>query len=95
MRSSSGWIGHVLAAEIREGACFAHFQPFVTSGGTMQPFVVRIGADLSKTTTAIRSHLYSYSSGGKIGRSGKAIELRADQLISFSVSPCLPAIALP
>jgi hypothetical protein len=91
--ASSGWVGHILCAEIREGVCLAHFEPFVTPGGRMQAFMVRLATDTGSNEFVVRSHLYLYYAKGKIGRySGDALQIRPDQL-NLANSLCAPAIA--
>jgi hypothetical protein len=75
---SSGFVGHLLCAEIDSGECRAHFEPFVTPSGRMQAFQIRLGRDSMRQGSAIRSHLHLYYGRGKVGRySGDA--LRVDQ----------------
>jgi hypothetical protein len=89
---SSGWIGHLLCAEIREGACLAHFEPFVTQSGRMRAFMVRLAFDPEAEDSAVRSHLHLYYAQGKVGRySGDAVEIRPDQL-NLGVLSCAPVI---
>lgn len=90
---SSGWIGHILCAEIREGAFLAHFEPFVTQGGRMRAFMIRLAVDPEVKDARARSHLHLYYSQGKVGRySGDALEMHPDQL-NLGVLSCASVIA--
>jgi hypothetical protein len=90
---SNGWVGHLLCAEIREGACFAHFEPFFTPSGSLPAFMVRLGANPESKDSAVRSHIYLYYAQGKAGRySGDAQEISPDQ-IKLGIPSCAPAIA--
>ena len=76
MQPSTGWIGHLTCAEIREGVCFAHFEPFITPQGRMPGHMIRLGVDLARTDSAMRSHIHLYYAQGKVGRySGDAVEM--------------------
>jgi hypothetical protein len=80
---SPNLVGHLLCAEINKGQFVAHFEPFVTPGGRMQAFQVRLGCDLAAQGPVLRSHLFSYFGGGKQGRfSGDAV--RVDEQLSNS-----------
>ena len=92
---SNGWVGHLLCAEIREGVCFAYFEPFVTATGRLPAFMVRLGTNPETKDSEVRSQIHLYYAQGKIGRySGDAMEIRPDQL-NLGI-PCWgPAIAEP
>lgn len=71
---STGFVGHLVCAEVRKGACLAHFEPFVTPTGRMQAFLIRLGVDPTREDFATRSHMHLYYGQGKIGRySGDAL----------------------
>jgi hypothetical protein len=61
-------IGHLLCAEIREGALLAHFEPFITPGSRLRAFAVRLGMDPASTYPAFRAHAHLYYAKGKTGR---------------------------
>jgi hypothetical protein len=91
--NSNGWVGHLLCAEIRDGDCLAHFEPFVTASGRLRAFMVRLAEDPEAKDSAIRSHIHLYYAQGKVGRySGDALEIRPDQL-NLGISSCEPVIA--
>lgn len=80
---SNGFVGHFLCARIDNGECLAHFEPFVSAGGRMRAFQIRLGSNSTSKVSAIRSHLWLYYAQGKIGRfSGDAG--RVDLLINDS-----------
>jgi hypothetical protein len=82
---SSGFVGHLLCAEIDSGECRAHFEPFVTPSGRMQAFQILLGRDSARPTSAIKSHLHLYYGRGKIGRySGDAVRVN-QQLVNGDV----------
>ncbi len=54
-----GWLGHVLVAEIREGRCFAHFEPFVHRLTHTEARTVSLGCVPDKRNR-IASHVYVY-----------------------------------
>jgi hypothetical protein len=90
---SDGWIGHLLCAEIRGGVCLAHFEPFVTPGGRLRAFMVRLGTDRENTESTVRARMYVYYAKGKIGRySGASSEIPSSQL-GLGGPPCAHAIA--
>jgi hypothetical protein len=92
---ASGSVGHLLCAEIREGACFAHFEPFVTPSGRLRAFLIRLGNDPKTKDSKVRSQMHLYYARGKIGRySGDALEI-LPQHIGLRSSSCAPAIAEP
>lgn len=79
--ASTGFVGHLLCAEIQKSACLAHFEPFVTPGGRMQAFMVRIATDPTGEDSVLRSHMYLYYGQGKSGRySGDALEIDPQQI---------------
>ena len=75
-------LAHLLCAEIREGACLAHFEPFITPGDRLQAFAIYLGADPAMTDYAFRAHGHFYYGQGKNGRySGEAFEIDRGQLV--------------
>lgn len=82
---SSGFIGHLLYAEVDRGQCLAHFEPFVTPSGRMEAFQVHLASDSTLQGSALHSHLYLYFGNGRAGRfSGDAI--RVDEQLANSCS---------
>jgi hypothetical protein len=74
-------LAHLLCAEIREGVCLAHFEPFITPGSRLRAFVIYLGVDPAMTDYAFRAHGHFYYAQGKSGRySGEALEITRDQL---------------
>jgi len=74
-------LAHLLCAEIREGVCLAHFEPFITPGSRLRAFAIYLGVDPAMTDYAFRAHGHFYYAQGKNGRySGEALEMSRDQL---------------
>lgn len=74
-------LGHLLCAEIREGACTAHFEPFITPGSRLRAFVVNVGIDPAATQSTFHAHAYLYYAQGKTGKyHGDAFKISRDQL---------------
>lgn len=74
-------LGHLLCAEIREGTCTAHFEPFITPGSRLRAFAVHLGTDPAVKEFTFRAHAYLYYSQGKTGKyHGEAFEISEDQL---------------
>jgi hypothetical protein len=89
---SPGFVGHLLASEVRDGELLAHFEPFVTPGGRMQAFMIRAGIDSNRVDSLMHSHLFLYYGSGKTGNySGDAI--RVDDLALNLKGPCSGAIS--
>lgn len=83
--ASTGFVGHLLAAETDNGQCLAHFEAFVTPSGRMQPFRVFLGYAPTERPSILRSHFYRYFESGKIGRfSGSATRID-EQLLASGV----------
>jgi len=69
-----GWIGHLICAEIREGVCLAHYEPFISSEGRLRARTIFLGRDHMANEYAIQAHLHRYFEYGKQGRfSGEAL----------------------
>jgi hypothetical protein len=74
-------LGHLLCAEIRDGACLAHFEPFITPGSRLRAFAVKLGIDPEVKVSAFRAHAHLYYAQGKAGNyHGDAFEVSRDQL---------------
>jgi hypothetical protein len=73
----NGWVGHLICAEVREGACLAHYEPFISSQGRLRARTIFLGRDDiagDYADYAIEAHLHRYFEQGKQGRfSGEAL----------------------
>ncbi len=54
-----GWLGHVLVAEIREGLCLAHFEPFVHKNNRLEARTISLGRVPVKGSQQV-GHLHAY-----------------------------------
>lgn len=71
---STGFVGHLLCAEITRGFYFAHFEPFVTPNGRMEAFRICLGFDPNEQHSDLYVHLYLYFAAGKQGQfAGEAV----------------------
>ena len=58
----------------------------------MQPFVIHLGADLSRDDSVIRSHMHLYYGQGKIGRySGDALKIEDIDIPRLGYDAAVPA----
>jgi hypothetical protein len=88
-----GWVAHVLAGEIRPGACLAHVQLFVCQDYPAPAYTIRLGTFESSSSIRARRHAYIYFEEGKKGKfSGKAHPLSDSQMDS-EASPLQPVVA--
>lgn len=86
-------IGHLLCAEIRDGVCDAHFEPFITPGSRLRAFVVHLGTDPAAIGNVFRAHAHFYYPQGKSGKyHGEAFEISRDQL-NMAGPPYDPTVA--
>lgn len=71
---TNGWVGHLLCAEVREGVCLAHYEPFISPEGRLRARTIYLGRDDTVGESAIQAHLHRYYEHGKQGRfSGEAL----------------------
>lgn len=61
-------MGHLLCAQIREGVCTAHFEPFITPGSRLPAYAIHIGLDATVIEVAVHAHAYLYYAQGKNGK---------------------------
>jgi hypothetical protein len=70
----NGWVGHLICAEVREGVCLAHYEPFISPEGRLRARTIFLGRDHMAGRYAIQAHLHRYFGHGKQGRfSGEAL----------------------
>jgi hypothetical protein len=70
----TGWVGHLICAEVRDGACLAHYEPFISPEGRLRARTIFLGRDNTEGAYEIRAHLHKYFGQGKQGRfSGEAL----------------------
>jgi hypothetical protein len=88
-----GWRAHVLAAEIRPGACMAHVQMFLSEENPANIYRVFIAKDPAIAGQEAHAHLYRYFLGGTHGRfAGEAIALPPHR-VAPTFPPATPAVA--
>jgi hypothetical protein len=86
----NGWVGHLICAEIREGVCFAHYEPFISPEGRLRARTIYLGRDDSAREFAVQAHLHKYFEHGKQGRfSGEAqsVSPQGLNLVPTSLAP--------
>jgi len=72
----NGWVGHLICAEIRDGVCLAHYEPFISPEGRLRARTIYLGRDDAGGESAIQAHLHRYFEHGKQGRfSGEALSV--------------------
>lgn len=86
----NGWVGHLICAEIREGVCLAHYEPFISPEGRLRARTIYLGRDVTAGKCAIQAHLHRYFEHGKQGRfSGEALSVLPQglNLVSTFLAP--------
>jgi hypothetical protein len=90
----NGWLGHLLCAEIRDGVCAAHYEPFISPQGRLRARTVHLGKCQSPQNDAVSAHLHIYYPDGKRGRySGDALRFPQEWL-NVSDSELVPEIVV-
>jgi hypothetical protein len=90
----NGWVGHLICAEVREGMCLAHYEPFISSEGRLRARTIYLGRDDTAGEYAIRAHLHRYFEQGKRGRfSGEAL-FAQPQGLNLESTDLTPEIAV-
>jgi hypothetical protein len=88
----AGWRAHILAAEVRPGACLAHVQMFLTEDNPGQIYTINLVQDAGLTEYAAHAHIYRYYSDGKRGKlSGEASPLPSVR-VAIAFPPTTPAV---
>jgi len=88
----NGWIGHLVCAEVREGACLAHYEPFISPEGRLMARTIHLGRDQTAGDYAVQAHLHRYFGQSKRGRfSGEAL-LVLPQGLNLAPAPLSPEI---
>ena len=90
----NGWVGHLICAEVREGRCLAHYEPFISPEGRLRPRTIHLGRDDTAGECAIQAHLHRYFEHGRRGRfSGEAL-IVPSQGLNVSTSYLAPEIVV-